>query len=39
MDIDMKMDLGKELDKDKEVNCEVDTALQGKGGLVRETFA
>ena len=35
----MKMDLGTEVDKDKEVDCEVDKALQGKGGLVRETFA
>ena len=37
--MNVKMDLGKEVDKDKEVVREVDKALQGKGGLVRETFA
>ena len=36
--MNVKLDLGKEVDKDKEVNREVDTALQGKGGLVMETF-
>ena len=39
LDKNVKIDLGTEMDKDKEVNREVDMVLQGKGGLVRETFA
>ena len=37
--MNMKMVFGTEVDKDKQVDREVDKALQGKGGLVRETFA